>query len=105
MTKAALMDMPMINVETIVPEDLYFVLQARGFSREVLTTELNRLLAIRLFQTKVLSLGQAARLARLSLWAFIELLGERQIPVVDYSAEELDWELENLNYLEQVLVQ
>lgn len=50
-------------------------------------------LALRLFAEKAVSLGKAARLARLSLEEFIARLGAMGIPAVDYSAEELDEEL------------
>ncbi|WP_395697190.1 type II toxin-antitoxin system prevent-host-death family antitoxin [Methylocella sp.] len=50
-------------------------------------------LALRLFAEKAVSLGKAARLARLSLEKFIARLGAMGIPAVDYPAEELDEEL------------
>ncbi|CAK0745836.1 hypothetical protein CCP3SC1_150003 [Gammaproteobacteria bacterium] len=48
---------------------------------------------MRLYEEEVLSLGKAARLARLSLEAFIEKLGAAGIPVVRYDTQELDSEL------------
>lgn len=53
-------------------------------------------LAIHLFAEKVVSLGKAARLARLSIEAFVARLGAMGIPAVDYPAEELDRELATL---------
>jgi prevent-host-death family protein len=50
-------------------------------------------LALRLYAAKVISLGKAAKLARLSLEAFIARLGALGIPVVDHPPEELDQEL------------
>lgn len=50
-------------------------------------------LAIRLFAEKAVSLGKAAKLAQLSLEAFIVRLGSLGIPAVDYPPEELDEEL------------
>ena len=49
--------------------------------------------AMRLYEEEVLSLGKAARLARLSPEAFIEKLGAAGIPVVRYDPQELDNEL------------
>jgi prevent-host-death family protein len=50
-------------------------------------------LAVRLFADHVVSLGKAAKLAGMSIEAFIERLGAMGIPVVDYPPEELDAEL------------
>jgi len=87
------------RLEIPLPEDVYLVLQSRGFPREVLTAEARRALAARLFQTKALSLGRSAKVADLGIWDFIDLLGERGIPVVDYSDEELAAEFEAVDEL------
>lgn len=50
-------------------------------------------IALRLFAEHVVSLGKAARLARMSLQDFIAVVGGRGIPVVDYPPEVLDAEL------------
>lgn len=55
---------------------------------EVLT-----LLAIKLYETEKLTLGQAAKLAGYSKRAFIEVLGQNKVPVFNYSPEELREEL------------
>ena len=49
-------------------------------------------LAMKLFEVKRTSLGQAAKLAGLSKRAFIEMLGRYEIPVINYTPEELDEE-------------
>ena len=51
------------------------------------------LLAVRAFEEGDVSLGYAAEMAGYSLRTFVELLGKRGIPVVDYPASELDDEL------------
>ena len=81
-----------IVLETQVPEDVYLTLRARGLFREALAEESRRLLAIRYFQDRVLSLGKAARLAGLTRWQFIELLSDSGVAVIDYSDEELETE-------------
>ena len=81
-----------IVLETEVPEDVYLTLRARGLFREALAEESRRLLAIRYFQDRVLSLGKAARLAGLTRWQFIELLSDSGVAVIDYSDEELETE-------------
>jgi len=80
---------PMIVVETQVPEDIYLTLQASGLFREALAEQSRHLLAMRFYQDRVLSLGQAARLAGLNRWVFIDLLADNNIPVIGYSDEEL----------------
>ena len=55
--------------------------------------ETQTLLAIKLYETERLSLGQAAELSGYSKRAFIEILGHHKIPVFNYSPEELREEL------------
>ncbi len=57
------------------------------------TDEARLLLAVKLFETGKLSLGQAAKLAGYSKPTFIELLGKMEIPVINYPAEELEQEI------------
>ena len=56
-------------------------------------SETKLLLAIKLYESGKVSLGQAARLAGFSKRAFMEMLGQAQVPVFDYSPEELRQEL------------
>ena len=56
-------------------------------------TEARLHLSMRLFEVGKLSLGQAATMADCSKHAYIDLLGEHGIPVIDYPPEELDEEL------------
>ncbi|MBI1817102.1 MAG: UPF0175 family protein [Deltaproteobacteria bacterium] len=56
--------------------------------------EARLLLMAKLFETGRLSLGQAAKSAGHSQVAFVELLGEVGVPVLDYSPEELRAEVE-----------
>lgn len=51
--------------------------------------EAKLLLAIKLFETEKATLGQAAKLAGFSKRAFMEMLGRYQVPVFNYSPEEL----------------
>lgn len=64
------------------------------FGKRLLDEGLHRTIAASLFERGLATLAQAARLANLSLEAFVELLGELDIPAVDYPAEELVEELE-----------
>ena len=55
--------------------------------------EAQTLLAVKLFETERVSLGQAARLAGYSKRAFIEILGKNNVPVINYSPDDLHEEL------------
>ncbi|MGK7884202.1 MAG: UPF0175 family protein [Crocosphaera sp.] len=55
--------------------------------------EVKLLLAIKLYELSKISLVKAAKLAGYSKSAFMEVLGQYQIPVFNYSAEELREEL------------
>ncbi|MGI8669124.1 MAG: UPF0175 family protein [Aridibacter sp.] len=57
--------------------------------------ELLILLATKLFERGKLSLGQAAKLAGFSKRAFTEILGSYGVSVFNYSADDLDRDLEN----------
>jgi len=59
---------------------------------EVPADEAATLLAIKLWESGRLSLGQAAQLAGHSKPAFMELLGKHGVPVFDYPADDLSHE-------------
>jgi predicted HTH domain antitoxin len=59
--------------------------------------EAELLLAVKLFETNKLSLGQAAELSGYSYRAFLEVLHNNKIPVVNYPASELEKELATWN--------
>ncbi len=65
------------------------------FDERLLSQGLHRALALHLFEAGQVTLAQAAKLAGLSLEAFIELLGEAGVAAVSYSPEELADEVEN----------
>ncbi len=52
--------------------------------------EAQLLLAVKLFETGKLSIGQAAKLASYSKRTFIELLSKMGIPVINYPDEDLE---------------
>jgi predicted HTH domain antitoxin len=51
------------------------------------------MLAIKLFETGKLSLGQSAKLAGYSKQAFMGTLGKYNVPVFDYPADDLQSEI------------
>jgi predicted HTH domain antitoxin len=55
--------------------------------------EAQLLLAVKLFETGKLSIGQAALLAGYSKRTFIELLSKMGVPVINYPAEDLEREI------------
>ena len=55
--------------------------------------EVQTLLAVKLYETERVSLGQAAKLAGYSKRAFIEILGRHKVSVFNYSPEDLREEL------------
>ena len=50
-------------------------------------------IAVRLYENEVVSLGKAAKIAGLSQSEFIDRLGALNIPVIRYSAEDLEREV------------
>ena len=57
--------------------------------------ETQTLLAAKLYEKGSLSLGQAAELAGYSKWTFMELLGNYDVSVFDYSEKELEKDILN----------
>ncbi len=49
--------------------------------------------AVRLYECEAVSIGKASKIAGLSIGEFIDRLGALKIPVIRYSAEELEREL------------
>ncbi|MBM3211270.1 UPF0175 family protein [Candidatus Poribacteria bacterium] len=86
-----------------LPEDLYEVLASHGLSKEIILKESKKLLALKCYKDMILSLGKSAELSGLSIWDFIEFLGENNIAVIDYNEEQLDKEFESVEELKKVL--
>ena len=66
---------------------------ALPFNDRLLEFGVHRTLALHLFEKHHLSLARAAKLAATTPEEFVALLGEADIPAVDYPPEELDEEL------------
>ena len=67
-----------------ISEDLYSTLSCFGLTKEKIVGESRKLLALKYFQEKLLSLGKATELSGLSKWDFIEYLSGNDVTVVDY---------------------
>ncbi len=91
----------MFSIKLDVPSELSIPLSVSGYNRDKLTEELKHLLAISLFKRNALSLGQAAKLAELHLWDFLQLLNQHGIPIVEYDDEEIQQELKTVKSLLQ----
>ena len=68
------------------------VILAVPFDERLLEQGVNRSLALRLFEEGSVTLAQGAKVARLTVDEFLDLLDSAGIPVVDYPEEELDAE-------------
>jgi len=62
---------------------------------EIDNNQAKRLLAASLYEKGKLSLGQAAELAGLSKQAFMEILGDYDVSIFNYSVSDLEKELKN----------
>ena len=63
------------------------------FDEHLVEMGLHRAMALRLFEQRLVTLVQAARLAATTTEEFIALLGAAGIPAVDYPPEELEAEV------------
>jgi predicted HTH domain antitoxin len=66
------------------------------FDSQLLNLGVNKSLALYLFEKKIITLSQAAKVARLSITEFLDLLKETDIDVVDYPVQEVDTDLANI---------
>lgn len=92
-----------VLIETRIPADVYMTLQAKGLFRKMLAEKAQRLLALRLYEDRSLSLGKAARLAGMSYWNFLDFLGENGVAVIDLSDDEFAAEIAAVEQLQQIL--
>ena len=69
------------------------VFVALPFDETLIKSGVMRSLAIKLYRDNVVSLAKSAKLAGCSIEEFIQELAKQKIPVVQYSADDLDNEL------------
>jgi len=77
-------------------------LSSHGLSKEAISREAKKLLALKCYKDRVLSLGKSAEFSGLPLWGFIEFLVENDLPVVDYDDEQLKYELSSVEEIRKV---
>jgi len=76
----------MTDITITVPQN---IVQALRLPPDTVAAELQRELAVALYQRGILSSGKAAALAEMTRWEWEELLGARKIPR-HYADEDLD---------------
>ena len=88
-----MLDQLHITFQTTIPKETYTILKSRGRYKERLASDARQTLAMLYFQDRTLSLGQAADMAGLDRWDFIEFLSKHNIPVIDLDEEEFEDEV------------
>ena len=68
-------------------------LLAVPFDERLIELGVHRAMALRLFEQRLVTLVQGAKLAATTVEEFVDLLGTAGIPAVDYPPEELDDEV------------
>lgn len=89
----------MANIQAVIdlPENLYLSLSSVGLTKEKLAQESRKLLALKFYRGKILSLGKAAELSGLSKWDFIDYLGANETPVINFDDDELKREFRSVD--------
>jgi predicted HTH domain antitoxin len=67
------------------------------FDSQLLSLGVDKSLALHLFEKKIVTLSQAAKIAKVSIAEFLELLKGTDIDVVDYPGDEVERDLENIS--------
>ena len=82
------------TISMSVPEDVLYELNALSTRSEPIEEKLKINLAIGLFASKDISIAKAAQLAGKSISEFIDMLKSINLPVVDYTEEMLNNDLQ-----------
>ena len=94
-----------MSVQAVIDlsDQLYRTLSSHGLSKEAISREAKKLLALKCYKDRVLSLGKSSEVSGLSLWEFIEFLGKNDVPVIDYDDEQLEYELTSVKEMGEAL--
>jgi len=95
--------MKTVQAVITLPESLYLSLSCFGLTRERIVSESIKLLALKYFQEKLLSMGKAAELSGLSKLNFIEYLSSNNVPVIDYDDDKISREFEVAENIAEML--
>jgi predicted HTH domain antitoxin len=82
-----------VALELNIPQDILFTLNVNVSE---LSQEIKKILAIELYKTTKLSLGQSVKLANICKVDFIKLLGEKGVSIFNWDDEEIQRELETV---------
>lgn len=77
----------------IVTKDGRPLFLAVPYDERLANENVHVVVAVRLYETEIVSLGRAARIAGLSIGEFIGRLAALKIPIARYSPEELEREI------------
>lgn len=91
------------TIELQLPTDVIAALLNVGITKQKLLFNLRKTIAIDLYRKRLFSFGKACEFAGVSKWEFFSLLAENEVPVIDYTEEELLKEFENVDKLETEL--
>lgn len=72
------------------PEDLELAVST---TKQELEAQIRLMAALKMFELGKLSSGKAAQLAGISRVEFFEMCGRYKVPIINYTAEELEEEL------------
>jgi len=81
-----------VKVEMEIPRDVLF---AARIDEKKASLELKRHLALYLFEKEVLSFGKSSELAEMSQWDFMDLLGNKGIPL-HYGTKEFEEDIKTV---------
>lgn len=81
---------------SIITKHGHPMILAVPFNSQLLNLGVNKSLAFHLFEKKIVTLSQAAKIAGLSIDEFLDILKGTDIDVVDYPENEVDTDLENI---------
>lgn len=95
--------MSMVSVTIQLPEDVFLAIQSAGLDKERIKEELQESAAVNLFRKGVLSLGKASKFAGMCIADFRELLVKSGLPIVDYSLEDYEEDMEAVKEVEEML--
>ena len=82
------------NIEISIPEDILFALK---LNKDVLRKEMLTICAVQFFKTRKISLGKAAELAGMDKNDFVDILGQNEIDIYQYTNEDLENEIDFIN--------
>jgi predicted HTH domain antitoxin len=86
--------MDSVTLEITLPKQMLLSL---GLSRDDAVRALKKSLVLQLVRDQRISAGKAAELLGISKFEFIVLMSANHVAYFDYSSEELDEELNNVN--------